>query len=343
MTTYKSGIIHITGEPDTGKTLLAIGAYHPSKTAYIFDDVKRPPFDDSDFGLFVDLVGKYSDLKLLEFYKAMKQEIDNIPDGKFDAIIFDTWARVGKAIRYYAKANPYEFREKETFAPSGTIANMEKWSESHGVEAAFISKLSQKARTLFLVTHIKEKIIAGAKSGLMEPDCGRSFSRVCNMRLWLRHNETSGVPIALVLKRISKAQITKDGVEIVNVLPRRLTPLPNDKSVWQVIDRYWQKPFGNREPTEQEKPTSFELSILDGVLTPDQKEVWHAELREKERKEQEEKEFFDTQWQTAQVRARELAKDSNLPALPLIVQSILPQMQSEFPDYSETDIAEMLK
>jgi len=156
------GILHMTGEIDSGKTLAALGAYHPKQTAYLFDDVKRPPLDDSEFGLFIDLVGKYSNLKLLEFYSAIRQEIDNIPDNKYDAIIFDTWARTGKAIRYYAKTNPYEFREQSTFAPSGTIANMEKWSEAHNVEAAFISALSRKCKALFLITHIKEKIIAGA-------------------------------------------------------------------------------------------------------------------------------------------------------------------------------------
>ena len=55
--TYKpTGIYHVTGEADTGKTLFSLGAYHPKKTVYLFDDVKQPPVDEKEFGLFIDLV-----------------------------------------------------------------------------------------------------------------------------------------------------------------------------------------------------------------------------------------------------------------------------------------------
>jgi hypothetical protein len=81
-----------------------------------------------------------------------------------------------------------------------------------------------------------------------------------------------------VLKRISKPTITKDGLQVVNILPRRIKPLESEQSIWQAIDRYWQKPIGNRKPEKDEEPTAFELSILDGILTEDQKEVWHANL-----------------------------------------------------------------
>ena len=219
------GIIHITGEPDTGKTLLALTAYDPKKTAYFFDDVKAPAIEPKEFGLFVDLVNKHSDKKMLEFYTAIKAEIDAIPAGKFDAIIWDTWARTGKSIRYYAKANPLEFREGKTFSAMGQIRGAEEWGETHRVESDIISALSQKCTTLFLITHIKPQLKAGVQTGSYEPDCGKSFDRVCNLRLWLRHNPHGSVPIALVLKRIAKIEVTKGKVTPVNVLPRKLTPV----------------------------------------------------------------------------------------------------------------------
>lgn len=338
---YKpTGIIHITGEPDVGKTLLALTAYHPKQTAYFFDDVKRPPVDSSQFGLFIDLISKYGNLKMLEFYKAIWDEIDQLP--QVDSLIFDTWSRIGKAIRYYAKANPFNFREQSTFAQSGTIANMEKWSEAHNVEAMFISRLSEKCKALFLITHIKEKLIAGARTGVNEPDCGKSFDRVCNLRLWLRHNEHSAVPIALVLKRISKIEVTKTGIEPLNVLPRRIVPSIDDRSIWQTIDRYWDNPVGNREPLEAEKPTDYELSILDGVLTNDQKQVWQAELREKQRQEKEEAEFFNSRYQEMQSKALELANGKSGPP-PMIASQILEAMKVDFPEVTIEEVAGMLK
>ena len=339
--TYKpEGIFHITGEADTGKTTLALGAYHPRGTAYIFDDVKHPPIDQKEFKLYLDLVSKYSDLKMLEFYNAVMQEIDKLP--KVDSIVFDTWARFGKAIRYYAKANPYQFREQSTFAPSGTIANMEKWSEAHRVEADVISKLSQKCNALFLITHIKPQIIGGAKTGTYEPDCGKSFDKVCNLRLWLRHNANSGVPIALVLKRISKIEITDKGIQPVNVLPRRVVPKPEYYSVWDGINYYWQNPVGNREPEPDEIPSPFELSILDGILTDDQKEMWRAELEADKQREKEEQEFLDSQYDEIKSLVQEQAQQFNSMPAPLVIPKIMPAIKKQYPDVTEKEISEML-
>lgn len=338
--TYKpTGIFHLTGEPDTGKTIAALGAYHPSKTAYFFDDVKKPAIDPDEFKTFVDLVHNYSHLKLLEFYHAVIKEIDWLEPT--DCIIFDTWARFGKAIRYYAKANPFEFREKETFSANGTIKNMEMWGETHRVEADIISLLSQKCKALFLITHIKPQRKAGALTGSYEPDCGKSFDKVCNMRLWLRHNPRSGVPISLVLKRIGKIEITKDGIKPVNVLPRKITPHSDEASIWDGIRGYWANPVGNRKPDKDEIPSPFELSILDGILTDDQKEMWQAELKEKQRQEAELAEFVNGEYEAAKALALELK--ATYTGVPFnLLKTILPKVQEQYPDYTEDDIVGMI-
>ncbi len=336
--TYKpTGIFHLTGEPDTGKTIAALGAYHPKNTAYFFDDVKQPPIEKKEFGKFINLVAKYSDLKLLEFYKATLENINHLPE--MDCIIFDTWSRFGKAIRYYAKANPFEFREKETFSANGTIKNMEQWGETHRVEADIISLLSQKCKALFLITHIKPQIAAGAKTGSFIPDCGKSFDKVCNMRLWFRHNRHSGVPISLVLKRISKIEITEGGIKPIDILPRKITPHMNDNSIWDTISFYWDNPINKREPSPMEIPSPFELSILDGILTDDQKELWQAELKEKTRQEL----IGDTQYQEAKSLAIELSEAYPKTYNPLDkFDEIVSKVQEKY-DYNENDIREMLK
>lgn len=338
---YKKGIIHLTGEPDCGKTLAALTAYHPSQIVYFFDDVKKPPIEEKEFSQFVDLVSKYGNLKMLEFYQAVKKEIDALK--KTECIVFDTWSRFGKAIRYYAKANPLEFREAQTFSKKGDIRGMEEWSETHRVEADMISFLSQKCETLFLITHIKEQRIAGAKTGSYEPDCGKSFNRVCNMRLWLRHNLHSGVPISLVLKRISKVEVSKDGVKPINVLPRKVTPGPADNTIWDGIARYWDIPVGNNEPQEYEIPSPFELSILDGILTDDQKEMWQAELRANQQREAELQELFNAQYTEAKALVNELAAQHNGLPKAAIANLIKDKVQEKYPDYDSSDIVEMIE
>lgn len=338
------GIFHITGEPDTGKTIAALGAYHPKNTCYIFDDVKLPPIAIEEFGHFINLVDELGNLKLLEFYQELSKQLESLP--QYDCIVFDTWSRYGKAIRYYAKQNPYQFRERETFSKMGAIKGMEEWSETHRIEANVISQLSQKCNALFLVTHIKEKIIAGAKTGSYIPDCGKSFDKVCNMRLWLRHNPNGGVPIALVLKRISKIEIGKNGIKPVNVLPRKITPSNNHLSVWDGINYYWDNPYGNREPNENEIPTPFELSILDGILTDDQKQYWQAELVAKQQQEKEEQEFLSNQYNETKAFVESLIptpeEGKKLPPAPILASQILPEVQERYPDLTKNDVIEMI-
>lgn len=270
------GILHITGEHDVGKTIAALGVTHPKKTVIFHDDVKLPGIDREEFGRYLDLV--QLNLSLLKMKDYVLEMIEDIEPGRFDSIIFDTWSRFGLALRSWGKDHALEFREKSTMAAGGTYLYGQRWGEGHRYEASVISLLAQKAPTIILVSHLKDHFQGNAATGKQIPDTGKSLNRVCNLRLWLRHNPDSGVPIALVLKRLSTNEISKNGVKVTNILPRRIKPLPDETSIWQSIERYKEVPFGNRLPLPDETPSPFELSILDGILTEDQKEVWRANL-----------------------------------------------------------------
>ena len=103
-----------------------------------------------------------------------------------------------------------------------------------GIMGRGISQLiASKGIDVILIERDQE----GAKTGKEIADISKTFDIVCNLRLWLRNNRDSGVPIALVLKRISKLEVTDDGILPVNVLPRRIKPLPDERTIWQSIDR----------------------------------------------------------------------------------------------------------
>lgn len=288
MTTRYNGIISITGEPDTGKTIAMLQVAHPSKIAFFHDDVKMPPVPPEQFGLFVDLVQQAKGLKLLEFRQYVLNQIASIKAGGYEAIIFDTWARFGLSLRQYAIANPGEFREANTFSKLGSAKGGEMWNEAHRYEAQVISDIARLTPFVGLVTHLKDAYEGGAKTGQKRPDAGKAFDRVCNFRVWLRSNPDSGVPIALVLKRLNEARVTDNGLEVVNILPWKLVPHPDHHSIWDTIDYYRSNPFGNRPATKEETPDSFEMSILTGVMTKEQRQIWQANLKERYQVEQEE-------------------------------------------------------
>lgn len=310
MTTRINGICNIIGEPDTGKTICALQVAHPSKIAYFHDDVKSPPVAPESFGKFYDLVQVKQEgnkgLKLLEFREYVLNLIKHIKPGQYEAIIFDTWARFGLSLRQYAISNPAEFRELTTFSKLGSAKGGEMWNEAHRYEAQVISDLAKLAPFVGLVTHLKDQYEGGAKTGQKRPDAGKAFDRVCNFRIWLRSNPDSGVPIALVLKRLNESVVTDRGLEVVNVLPWKLTPTSEDGSVWDVIDRYRTNPFGNRSAMPHELPDSFEMSILTGVMTKEQRQIWQANLKERHLVEQEEMALVSSEELQVTQRVREL-------------------------------------
>lgn len=318
-----SGIVHITGESDTGKTTCALQNAHPSKTVYFHDDVKLPPVPPDAFGLFVDCVQEAQGLKLLEFRQFLLKKLAGIKPGQFDAIVFDTWTRAGLAFRQYAVLNPQEFREAQTFSKLGSAKGGEQWGEANRYEAEIISQLSRLAPFVGLVTHLKDAYEGGVRSGKQVPDSGKVLNRVCNFRIWLKHNSNSGVPIGLVLKRMNEPRITEAGLEVVNVLPWKLVPNSEDKSIWDIVDRYRQNPYGNRAPTAEEMPDEFELSILTGVMTNEQKEIWRANLDDRKEADREAKELVTGQENEIRLKIREM-RGASLPEVNEVIQQMWP-------------------
>lgn len=228
-------------------------------------------------------------MKMLEMGQFVVSKLETIKPGQFDAIIFDTWARTEQALRYWGKAHAAEFREASTFSMMGKMKNGEEWKEGDRYTARVINEMASKAKFVGLITHLKEQNIAGAKTGKLIPDGSKILDTACNFRVWLRKNPNSGVPIALVLKRLAEDTVNKQGyLETVNIMPWKLTPLDDHKSVWDTIDWYRANPFGNRSPESHETPDNFEMSILTGIMTNEQRQIWEANLRERQLMDKEE-------------------------------------------------------
>ena len=134
---------------------------------------------------------------------------------------------------------------------------------------------------VILTTHLKDNYINDKKTGSQIPDAKKTLNQKSNFRVWLRHNSDSPQPIGLVLKRPVKLTVAANGIEPINILPRKMKPC-----TWERIVNFWNNPIGNRPLTEDEKPDEFELSILDGTLTRDQKNILRLAVLEAEQEAQ---------------------------------------------------------
>ena len=269
------GLIHVTGEPDTGKTTFALECgFRPEEICFFDDDLKTQAIatmleeNGTPFGAYFNLTKMSLNMREVQFHDLVVKLIDEQPIGKYKALVFDTWSRFENTLHPVIQKNPGRFRE--FYSTMGAIKGAEMWKASFDYEAVLIDKLMQIAPLVILVTHLKDQNIGSVKTGKQIPDCKKPVVEKSRMRIWTRHNPDGPKPIGLILKRLSRVIVDDNGIRTVNVLPRKLSPC-----TWKRILEYWENPMDEREGLAEENPNEFELSILDGVLTADQKDVLH--------------------------------------------------------------------
>ena len=288
MTNFKplvSGVIHVTGEPDVGKTTFALecGA-HPSRIAFIDDDGKGRATaeqimgDIAALGLYVDLKEATKGMPQLKVFEKCAEVMDELESmkGELDAIVWDPWTRAASTMKAHVRKNPSKFREPQDWAAQGNIKGPQQWKEAQELEAQWITRLNNVAPVVILTTHLKNQYVGSRRTGKQIPDASRTIVRVPRFRLWLRRNPSgSPVPVGLVLKRIDvKRYVDGKGLRTVCVLPQRIEPQAEDESLWDAIGRYVSDPIGSRLPEPHEVPNEFERSLIEGTMTEDQKKAW---------------------------------------------------------------------
>jgi len=291
MSVLFSGLIHVTGEIDSGKTTFALecGAL-PEKIAFIDDDSKgRSSVNQLSekgykFAIYHDLIAETKGMKELQFHEHCMKIVEEIINysGEIEAVIWDTWSRFEASFHPVVKKNPSRF--KDFYSNKGDIKGGEEWIEAQRYSTEVFNRLLTKVKLVILVTHLKPYRIGGKEiPGKFISRCQKPVEEKSSLRLWLRQNPTGRpVPIGLVLKRLNEKRITDRGIRTVNILPRRLVPNEDEHSLWDVILRYWNEPFGDRIPFPEETPNEYELSILEGTLTQDQKIALRLVLNESE-------------------------------------------------------------
>lgn len=280
-----SGITHVTGSKGSGKTTLCLQVAPLKQIALFHSDVKYPGVDPKEFGLFVDVQKLADGKKLFELREAILSTLQAIKPGQYSAIIFDTWPRIGEAFRNWIIAHPNEMREKDAFVMrhNAQVIGAQTWKDAYEYEAHIIWKIHSLTNNGFLglITHTKEESQGGAKTGRDIPDASKTLYQVANWQVWLIRNGR-GLPTVVSMKPLGEAKVKDGKYRMVNILPDRFDCLPEDESVWDAVDRYRANPFGNRTSLDDEKPNEFELSIIRGTLTKEQKQIWQANLKARE-------------------------------------------------------------
>ena len=293
MTTLLTGVILVTGEHGTGKTRFSLEAGDLTRTCLVDDDlkgrgtvngIKRDLQEfDKQIGEYIDFIELCQGKKRIDVHQIGLEIIDSIPAGKYDVLVWDTWTRFAETCATYVQNNNHLFRDK--WAAMGKIKAGEEFKEARNYEANLIARLQKKVPLVILTSHLKNQYLNNAPTGKEIPAVSKTVERVCNLRLWLRHNPASSTPIGLVLKNIEKNVLLNNRLRTVQVLPTKITPLNTadcfESSLWDSIERYLAEPLGKRKANTDETPNEFENSIVQGTLTADQRLSWQFALKQK--------------------------------------------------------------
>lgn len=311
------GMIAIISNYGVGKTTFALECgYHPKDIIFVNDDLKETGLE-GDFNHYVDLVSETKGMKLLDFHTYCNDLIANLSQSK--VIIWDTWTQYQNTFFQYVKVNEKEFRNPKEWAGKPSIKAGEWYNEAWRYEGSVIAELKSKCDLLILTFHLKQVYIGSEPVlGKFKPGHDRAIEKYADLRIWLTPDPNDQVPIGLVMKNILRHKITDEGIRTSQVLPLRL-----EICNWQNIISYWNEPVGNRELKDHERPNSFELSLIEGTLTPEDKRLYEASLSlvEKQMAQDDAEELFIRQSQETAIKAYIKENLADKPS-PVIVNGI---------------------
>ena len=144
-----TGVVHICGPHDVGKTTLAFecGA-DPARMCFVDSDVKgratvdQIRADHGDLGMYVDFTTETAGMTQLQVFDHGKNLIENrVQPDAFDVVIWDTWTGYASVMKPFVRANRHLFRHPKDWAPKGSMAGGQEWKEAQGMEAEHIAIL----------------------------------------------------------------------------------------------------------------------------------------------------------------------------------------------------------
>lgn len=291
------GVVEIVAGHDVGKTIAALQTVYPyDKTVFVDDDekgsgiVEQMKEENAKFEKYIDLAKRRMELgntptadELLD--KVVYPTIGEITEDHHDVIIWDTFRIVYQAARGHVAQNQNLYKNVVNFRGTSSIIQGLISKVARMIEGKQLSELRSKCDLLVITHHLKANYSNNVVVGKI-PESSRTISEICNMRIWLRRNPKSKVPIMLFLKRPTAPKIVNGKMSFVNIVPMKITPTADDESIWDAIARYGEEPIESREARPDETPSEEEFAMLKGTLTDDQKQ-YVAEILKYQKEEEE--------------------------------------------------------
>lgn len=278
------GVIHVTGMPDSGKTSFAT-----SVPGVMPDDMAFFDFDGKSAGLakemaeagtpfffYENALETMKGMKPFDVFEAVDAKIQTLMKKKahISVVIFDNWApTMEEALR--AKGMDILSEISDITPGQARAISQITWPATKRFYAQWVQTIAEWADMVFIITHTKAYQVGQTKvPGVYEARGQDVLTQLPVFRVWtIASQSNGGAPNALILKRLAKRIVTPKGLEVVNVLPPKISPC-----TWKKIIEYMENPVGDRKLLPEETPSPAEAVWAGGEFLPDQKEAIMAAM-----------------------------------------------------------------
>lgn len=273
-----SGVIHVTGMPDSGKTTFAtdVPGVMPDDIAFFDFDGKSAgvarEFAEAGtpFFFYENTLETMQDMKPIAVFDAVDETIEKLKLKKphISVVVFDNWSPV---MEEAMRSKGFSILSQISDVTAGQAAKIPQitWPATKRFYAQWLQSVATWADMVFIITHTKPYQIGQVKvPGVYEARGQDVLTQLPVLRVWLLSSQANGgAPDGLIMKRIAKRIVTAKGIEVLTVLPPKLIPC-----TWAKIIDYMENPVGKRPLRAEETPSPWEATLVGGEYLPDQKE-----------------------------------------------------------------------
>ncbi len=333
------GVIFAAGQKGVGKSYFLSGIENPALVAFLDFEKKGSSIHRRlNFGFYQNMTDN-ADNPFQHFMNTLQK----LEQDKYTTIILDNIS----ILEMYLGAEVV--KNSQSYAKDfGMIANAIK-DNKYGAKGGAVNYLiTHEIAPLIFSKGIK---IIGVSSqvknrwggGVQIPNKynikgAERWQELSILTLVLGPGDFAPTPSALVFKeQLGKIHFNGTEVVIVRCLPFRIP-----RAIMTEVKRYLKEPANLESPAAGEKPSKDEIDQFSERLNKTQLGYMAAALQIQDREEKAfllvEQEVFNE----AKTLVNELAQSLNGLPTPILAAQILPKVQEQYPNYTQSDVIEML-
>lgn len=334
----EGGVIFTAGQKGVGKSFFLSQMENPALVTFLdFEKKGGNIHRQLNFGFYQNMTDSIDDP-----YRHFIDTIQGLEQDRYNVIILDNVSMLEMYLGSEVVKNNQAYAKE--FGMIATAIRDNKYGAKGGAVNYLIAHkivpliFSKGIKIIGVSANVKNRWGGGVQiPNKYNIKGAERWQELSILTLVLGPGDFAPIPSALVFKeQLGKLEFDGKEIKITRCLPFRIP-----KATMAEVGRYLNKPANLESPATGEKPSKDEIEQFSERLNKTQLGYMTAALQIQEREEQVTLFTEQETWNEAKKLAKKLAQSYTGNPLKLL-NEILPGVQKEHPDYTKSDVAEMI-